>query len=444
MLLATGLRLYRLDYQSLWLDELYSIIPADPQNSLASIIEYAKSDQPPLFFIYIHYVFVLFGYNEIAGRAACAFLGVVGILAVYFLGKECGGKSVGLFAAFLTAFSYFHIYYSQELRFYSMAFLLSTLSYLYFIRAFRRNKVIDFAGYVVFTVCLLYTHYFGIIIFCTQMLTFPFILIYKRGVKFIISSLLSGMTVAIAFFPWIPIIINESHIKTNWIEVPHPFFLAEYFYAYTGKEIITTLVSLFFIYLFGKSLKEKSQIAGDIKPVYLIIILWIILSYLLPYVRSITSAPLLQPRYTIVTLPAWMLLFAMGWGRIENLKWKLALPFVLIVAFAGNMIFFKKHYTRLDKDQFRESSEVVKANNQSHYPIYSALPWHFNYYFRNQPEKVARLNKPDLASLEYFWLLQGHYNPDQMETEILELKENFKIVEKKTFLGSNAVLFKRK
>ena len=48
--LGTALRLYHVNYQSLWLDEPYSTIPTAPQNSLASIIESAKDDQPPVFF----------------------------------------------------------------------------------------------------------------------------------------------------------------------------------------------------------------------------------------------------------------------------------------------------------------------------------------------------------------------------------------------------------
>src|SRR5258706_14897451 len=91
ILLGAGLRLYHLDYQSLWLDELHSIIPTDPSNSLSSIIEYSKTDQPPLFFIYIHYAFSLFGYNELVGRMASPFFGILGIIGIYFLGKECYG-----------------------------------------------------------------------------------------------------------------------------------------------------------------------------------------------------------------------------------------------------------------------------------------------------------------------------------------------------------------
>lgn len=444
VILGAALRLYHINYQSLWLDELYSIVPTDPQNSLVSIIEYAKGDQPPLFFIYIHYVFALFGYNELVGRTACAFIGLIGILAIYFLGKECHGKAAGLFAAFLTGLNYFHIYYSQELRFYSMVFLFAVLSYLFFIRAFKRNKTIDFIGYAIFTVFLLYTHYFGIIIFLVQVLTFFFLLIYKRDFRFIVSSIISGIAITIAFIPWMPIVINDSDITSGWIKRPDPFFVVKYFYDYTGKDVFTTLVFLIFIFLFIKSMETKNSLSNESKPIYLTIILWIVFSYLLPYVWSIANSPLLHQRYTIVTLPALILLFALGWDRIRNNKWKYALPPMLAMSLFINMIFFKQHYTKLEKDQFREASEVVKSNNKFHYPIYSVLSWHFNFYFRDSADTVNSLYDSDLSSIETFWLLQAHYTPDEMEAETGRLSKNFIVVEKYSLYGANALLMKRK
>ncbi|MCA6416913.1 MAG: glycosyltransferase family 39 protein, partial [Cytophagales bacterium] len=164
-------------------------MPTAPENSLHSVIEYSKADQPPLFFIYIHYIFKIFGYNEIVGRIACAFIGLLSIPIIYFLGKEYHGKLTGIFAALLTGINYFHIYYSQELRFYTMAFFFASLSYLFYIRAFKYVRLIDFIGYSISTVCLLYTHYFGLIIFGTQALTFLILLKGKRNSKFVLLSI---------------------------------------------------------------------------------------------------------------------------------------------------------------------------------------------------------------------------------------------------------------
>src|SRR6187551_1423129 len=83
ILLAILLRLYHLDYQSLWLDELYSVLPTDPSFSLKTVVELSVGDQPPLFFIYIHYFFKIFGYNEIVGRMGCLIIGILSIPVMY-------------------------------------------------------------------------------------------------------------------------------------------------------------------------------------------------------------------------------------------------------------------------------------------------------------------------------------------------------------------------
>lgn len=396
--LGALLRFYHFNFQSLWLDELYSVVPTDPKNSLQSIIEYCKGDQPPLFFIYIHYAFKIFGYSEIVGRAACVLIGVMGIPAMYLLGKECFGKTTGLFASLLTAINYFHIYYSQEVRFYGMAFLFASLSYLFFIRAFKRNRTIDFIGYTICTSCLLYTHYFGLFIFGAQAITFLVLRSYNRSKKFAGLSVVSGIAAGASFLPWLPTLFNDLGVDVGWIKSPSPIFVAEYFYDYTGKDALTTLILIVFIYNFFKYFGQNLDLREGSKPVLLIILIWIVLTYLVPYIRSITLSPMLSNRYTIVTLPAWIILFAMGWDRILNLKWKYALPVILLLSAIINIAFFRQYYTTIRKDQYREACQLVLAKNEHNYPVYSSLAWHgiSVFIFGN------RMNKSELFLLLIF------------------------------------------
>lgn len=441
-LIGAVLRLYHINYQSLWLDELYSIVPTDPKNSLLSVIEYCKGDQPPLFFIYIHSMFKVFGYNETVGRIASALVGLMGIAAIYLLGKECFGRREGIFAALLTSINYFHIYYSQELRFYSMAFLFATLSYLFYIRAFRRVALVDYLAYGISTICLLYTHYFGLIILGTQVAVFFILLIYKRDLRFIFLSVMSCLLVLLAFIPWLPILFNDMGVDVGWIKKPEPYFVAQYFYDYTGKDALTTIVLIAFIYLTVKNTLKKS-IGLKIKIIVLIITAWIVLSYLVPYIRSVTLSPMLHNRYTIVTLPAWIILFAFGWEKIRMLKWKYALIPILIVSSILNLFFFRQHYYILKKEQYREASEIVLAKNKSAYPVYSSLSWHFSFYFRNSTTEVRDFQSADFTSIDKFWLLQAHITEEEMEAEVLRLKDSFRVAERNLFFGSNAILMER-
>jgi uncharacterized membrane protein len=440
---SLGLRLYHLNFQSLWLDELYSIVSTDPRNSIGSIIEYCKIDQPPLFFLYLHSVFKLTVYNEIVGRFASALIGLLGVLAVYFLGKECQGERVGLFASFLAGINYFHIYYSQEVRFYGMAFLFTALSYLFFIRAFKNVKAIDFFWYSFSTICLIYTHYFGLIILGIQGLSFVLLLFLKSEIKFIVLSLLSGVIIVLTFSPWIPVVMNDISTDLGWIKSPSPYFVVEYFYDYTGKDALTTTVFLIFIYFFFRAMIKRST-SKEMKVIYILIVIWIALSYLIPYVRSILIAPILNNRYTIITLPAWIIVFAIGWDKLRNVKWKYSLPLILILSFMVNMAFFKKHYTRIQKSQFREASDIVLVENKFGYPVYSSLPWHYNFYFRKNQAKVLDLNTADLSHIQRFWILQAHYSIEEREALIKNLNKRFSIVEYHSFYEADAVLLERR
>ncbi len=131
LLLALLMRLFHLD-QSFWLDEaaqaMASARPFSAQWQLQTDF------QPPLFYYLVHFAMVL-GSGEWWLRLLPAMLGVANVGVIFLLGsvKQKGkyvfpqGKSVGVLAAFLLAIAPYHIYYSQELRMYSLAALLASL-----------------------------------------------------------------------------------------------------------------------------------------------------------------------------------------------------------------------------------------------------------------------------------------------------------------------------
>jgi len=139
---AGVLRFIEPDKQSLWNDELHSMVGASPAKSLDEVIEYAKIDQPPFYFILLNTWFKVMPYTAVSARLLSAIFGVLGVYAVFLLGKEVKNDRVGLLSAGLTTFSYFHIYYSQEARFYSLLFVVSTFSYFFFIRAVKYGGLV--------------------------------------------------------------------------------------------------------------------------------------------------------------------------------------------------------------------------------------------------------------------------------------------------------------
>lgn len=440
--IGSVLRFYHLNFQSLWYDELHSIIPTDPANSLASIVEYCKTDQPPAFFLYLHYTFKIFGYSEIVGRTAAAFIGILCIPATFLLGRECKNKMVGLAAALIVTFNYFSIYYSQELRFYSFAFLFATLSFMFFIRALKHGKAFDYVGYILTSSILLYTHYFGIVIYVTQVIIFGIVcVIVKPKTDIIIKSFIAGLAVALTFIPWLPVVFGDLQIGQFWIQKPKPLFLAEYFYLYLGKDIILTLLFVGFLIIFFRENRFKRTNKDFL--VVITLVLWLLLSYAIPLIRSLVSTPVLHVRYTIVTLPAWIILFAWGWTLVPGKKVTLMLAGVIAVSSIINLIFLRGHYNKISKQQFREAAEIVIAKNEEKLPVVSTFPWHYNFYFRSTTSKVG-YDATVTSETTKFWLLPVQtFSPTEIENEIAKFPQ-FEIAERHVFNKTQALLMVRK
>jgi uncharacterized membrane protein len=460
VILAAVLRLYNLDFKSLWIDELYSIVPAHPINDLSFIIQYAKSDQPPLFFILLHGWVKLFSYTAFSGRLLVVFFGLCGVVAIYFLGKEIGNKRVGLFAGFLTAINYFHIIYSQELRFYSLLFCLTTVSFIFFIRSLKHKNVGSYVLYVISTVGLLYTQYFGIIIFLIQGFIFVcFVLVYEEKLRFILTGSLIAAIVILAFLPWLPTLINDSKINTFWIAAPKPYFMAVYYYIYWGKDVFTSiglaLISCLYVRRVYSSFITRT-ITREEKFTALVLASWIFFSYAIPYLRSIISTPMLFPRYTIIALPAIFIVMAMGFELIDQLYIRQVLVGLFICSTAINLFQLQNPYNGLDKAQWREASQAVISHYKPGQMVYSNQEWWYSFYFYKSDPDIRVIGKysfdektelqpfvEKIESVKSFWVLSAEGMTGLNATQQQYVDRSFVVRERYTFYQSSATLYDR-
>ncbi|MBD0256757.1 MAG: glycosyltransferase family 39 protein [Cytophagales bacterium] len=452
---GTALRLFRLSYQSLWYDELHSMIPTNPANTLAALIEYCKTDQPPAYFIMLHYWFKLVGYNEFYGRLFSALIGVLGLVAMYLLGREAGGRKAGLLACFFTAINWFHILYSQEVRFYGLLFLFTTLSYLFFIRAYRRERAVDFIGYTLISIGIIYTHYYGMVVLLTQLITFAW-MIYsgKRSGRFIGMALASGIAVVCAFIPWMPTVLQDNDIPSFWIQRPNPFFWGLYFYVYLGKDpvlgiLYVALGILYLQHMIGHFRREGATNVSFPVAFFIIVTLWIGLTYLIPYLQSILSVPVLHERYTIITLPALFLVFALGLLRVKSPRTQQIILGVAVLSTTLNFLFFNQYYTKLFKNQFREAALTVMQHNRNGTKVYSDQDWFYNFYFENygSPIRVTSSYGVDfsqaLAGDEQVWVLKGMQLPGVDSVQQQYLNAHFPVKKAFQFLETRATLYQK-
>ena len=120
------LRLYRLDFQSLWVDEGLQYFVAN-NNGLGEIFSQARSFHPPLSFL-INHVFLQIGESDFFFRLPSAIFGIATLPVFYILARELTSSRVALVSTFVLAVSPFHIWYSQEGRMYAQLLFFSVLS----------------------------------------------------------------------------------------------------------------------------------------------------------------------------------------------------------------------------------------------------------------------------------------------------------------------------
>lgn len=132
--LALVLRLFHLDHQNFWIDEVVSLRDALPSPGMIIGKWMNGQEYEPLFFLLLHPVAHLTE-SEFWARLPSVAVSVAEVGIVYQVGRTLRGRRTGLLAALLLAISPLHVWYAQEVRWYAWLNLIVSVSFLAFIRA---------------------------------------------------------------------------------------------------------------------------------------------------------------------------------------------------------------------------------------------------------------------------------------------------------------------
>jgi mannosyltransferase len=119
LILAFALRLYRLDAQSIWVDEGISLHLAT--STLGQIVtDRAANIHPPLYFFLLKGWLALTGVNTWTARSLSAMASLLQVAAIYAVTRRWLGTPAARIAALLTALSPLSVIYAQEIRTYAI------------------------------------------------------------------------------------------------------------------------------------------------------------------------------------------------------------------------------------------------------------------------------------------------------------------------------------
>ncbi|MDP2727650.1 MAG: glycosyltransferase family 39 protein, partial [Dehalococcoidia bacterium] len=207
LLVAFGLRAYRLGWQSLWYDEGNSALMAG--RNLPQIIAGAAGDiHPPLYYILLSWWSNLAGTGEFSLRFLSLAFGLLLVAVVYKLGQKLFAPQAGLAAAAIAAVSPFLVYYSQEARMYMLGSFLCALSGLFFLKALAKDRY--WAAYALTAVAALYTQYFTFGVILALNVFFAFAVMWRSGRGLWARWLAANVAVAFFYLPWLPALVNQA------------------------------------------------------------------------------------------------------------------------------------------------------------------------------------------------------------------------------------------
>ena len=199
-----------------WRDEAYTYFDVIQPTLRATLEHVARVEtNPPLFFILERGVGSLFGFGEIALKALPLACGILLVPATFALASALMRPRAALFATWLTATTEPAIYYSQELRPYTLTALLIVMTANAYVRwlAARGRP-----WWALWALLLAYTHYVGVIFIAGLLVATCYLRAADRPpLKRLIAP---ALLLVLAWLPWTPALVQQLHAGTPWIDFP--------------------------------------------------------------------------------------------------------------------------------------------------------------------------------------------------------------------------------
>ena len=222
--IGSFLRFFLLTNQSLWWDEGYSLNNSEGSSPLENLIlvrHIFNADKfQPLYYWILFWVRKTLGDSEAVLRGFSALLGALTLPVIYFTALNSYSKKHALWSLGIATFSAFLIYYSQEVRNYSLMILIASLQ-LYFLSLilFNHDKRISNFKVVVafaFLSCIgLFCSIQMLVFTCSLCLSHFFVCRDKKiWVKHWLVTILASWP-AIVYFASLPGKINPSSVPIS-------------------------------------------------------------------------------------------------------------------------------------------------------------------------------------------------------------------------------------
>jgi uncharacterized membrane protein len=386
ILIAAGLRFYKLDEWSFWGDEMFTISGREDgfnytfaRQSLSSLL--------------IQITVSLLGTSEWNARLVPVLIGIISIPILYFPIRKMFSPAVGLMAVVLLAISPWHLYWSQNARFYIALLLFYTLALIFFYFGLEEDRpdylLISLIFLGLATKERLLALFFAPVVASHVVLLKVLPFEKPAGLRWrnLAIFILPGLVLALFFVG--PYLKDLS----GWLAgfgyaSNHPFWLLASVTYYVGIPTLAMSVGGALYLLTKKSRAALLLSLGAVIPLLIMI--------------SISPFHYTASRYLFISLTSWIILA--GFAAIELFFQSqkqakiLALAGVLILLLqplGENILYYS--YQHGNRDNWKAAFELIKEHREAGDLIVTTNPELGNYYLQ---DKIVSWRKLDLAQIE--------------------------------------------
>lgn len=302
--------------QEVDIDEPFSIYHA--QSSLKDIFLLMPGENnPPLFFIILHYWIKLFGVSPVSARFLPMLFSSLSVIFIFLTGKRFANLLVAITASVLYTFSNLNIYHSHDTRVYSLFVLLATASMYFFFVFIETQKTKPLIWVTLCNILLGYAHFFGFFIVSLQFFAvFSFKQLRTRAT--IKKYLLSVGVHFLFYLPYMPVFFKRffsSASNGTWVSKPGLSDLFQRLWMFSnGPEncclfLLVIIMGVILVVLY----RQRISIFGKL------VIAWFIAPYVFMFVISYL-VPMFLDKYLIYITPGFYLSIAFSIGYLYSFK----------------------------------------------------------------------------------------------------------------------------
>lgn len=362
-------------------DELVSFKQASQSNALSTIYYTLKTDvHMPLYQLFLHWWAKIFSLSDLSLRAFSAFCGILTIITGFYTGRELPSPRTSILCASLFAINSFFIYYSQEVRMYSLLILLASLTVLFIVKIKNNpENRWTYTALVITCFALIHTYTIAFIYVIALILTvFVYLYLQKQPLKHLRNAIFTLIILCIPvclflfinsakytnqingyYCDWSSLFILIQDMFTPVLESlanNPPHYMHLFFTTLSLSKLIFIVLpvsaALFGIYT---ALRKDKFSYAVIAPAAVFFIAEII-------AFKFTNFKIL-PRYAAISMPAFLIITAYGFSLISNAKkLNVIIPSIFIVLNLVYLLFSPNAAYKIPRDGFRPLANLI---NQS-------------------------------------------------------------------------------